>query len=78
MEKNTSDRWVIKGLCFVIKQYQYWISPSFSHVCRFYPSCSQYMIDALKVKGLMQGLYLGVKRIFKCHPWHQGGNDPVV
>jgi hypothetical protein len=63
---------------FFITFYQRWISPLLPPVCRFYPSCSHYQIDALKKHGLMKGLYLGVRRILKCHPFHSGGYDPVL
>jgi putative membrane protein insertion efficiency factor len=45
--------------------------------CRFYPTCSQYAIDAIKKYGCLKGGYLAIKRIFKCHPFHPGGYDPV-
>ncbi|MCF7820315.1 MAG: membrane protein insertion efficiency factor YidD [Candidatus Pacebacteria bacterium] len=45
--------------------------------CRFHPTCSQYAIDAIEKKGLIKGLFLGFKRILRCHPWNKGGHDPV-
>jgi putative membrane protein insertion efficiency factor len=45
--------------------------------CRFYPSCSSYAIKAFQIHGVFIGLYLTLKRIIKCHPFHQGGIDPV-
>ncbi len=45
--------------------------------CRFYPTCSDYAIQALETKGLLKGLALGVLRILKCHPWNPGGHDPI-
>lgn len=45
--------------------------------CRFQPSCSQYTIDAIKKKGLIKGLLMGIKRILRCNPWNKGGHDPV-
>lgn len=51
---------------------------SFRHpTCRFSPTCSQYMYDAIKKYGTIRGILLGLKRILKCHPWSQGGLDPV-
>ena len=46
--------------------------------CRFYPTCSNYMIDALNEYGTVKGLYLGIKRIFRCHPGASFGYDPVI
>lgn len=64
-------------LIILIKGYQKMISPFFHQKCRFYPSCSQYCIDALVKYGSCKGLWKGLKRIIKCHPWHPGGYDPV-
>lgn len=61
----------------IIKIYQFFISPLLGTCCRFNPSCSQYMIEALKKHGAMKGTLLGIKRLCKCHPFHSGGNDPV-
>lgn len=61
----------------VIKIYQYAISPFLGDHCRFSPSCSSYMLQAIEAHGLAKGVVLGIKRIGKCHPWHQGGYDPV-
>ncbi len=47
------------------------------HCCRFYPSCSCYAMDAIKLHGVLRGCYLTLKRILRCHPWCQGGFDPV-
>jgi len=45
--------------------------------CRFYPSCSQYALDALTTHGALRGSWLAVRRVGRCHPWHDGGLDPV-
>ena len=64
-------------LILFIKLYQYCISPLLGPRCRFYPSCSQYAIEAVQRHGSISGLFLMLKRISKCHPWHQGGIDQV-
>jgi putative membrane protein insertion efficiency factor len=61
----------------MIRCYQLLISPLFGSVCRFSPSCSQYAIEALKRYGMFKGLLLAIKRLLRCHPWNQGGFDPV-
>ena len=55
-------------LIFIIKIYQYLISPLLGNKCRFLPSCSEYFIEALKTQGLLRGFKLGSQRILKCHP----------
>lgn len=61
----------------LIKLYQK--TPGYYHVsCHFYPTCSNYMIDALNEYGTVKGLYLGIKRIFRCHPGASFGYDPVI
>ncbi len=61
----------------MVHVYQKAISPWLGQRCRFHPSCSNYCIDALKQRGMVFGLWLGLKRICKCHPLHPGGYDPV-
>ncbi|MGB6338317.1 MAG: membrane protein insertion efficiency factor YidD, partial [Candidatus Aminicenantaceae bacterium] len=51
--------------------------PLFGQHCRFFPSCSDYTHEAIDKHGLFKGLYLGTKRLLKCHPLHPGGVDPV-
>ena len=53
----------------LIRLYQYLLSPFFGNKCRYLPTCSEYYIESLKVHGLIKGSYLGVKRIFSCHPF---------
>ncbi len=61
----------------IIRVYQKVISPLLPNTCRFYPTCSHYMVDAVEKKGLGRGFYLGIRRILRCHPFHPGGYDPV-
>ncbi|SDL00286.1 hypothetical protein SAMN05661010_00725 [Modicisalibacter muralis] len=61
----------------LIRVYQYVISPLLGPRCRFWPSCSSYAIDAVRLHGPFRGGWLALKRILKCHPWHPGGVDPV-
>ncbi len=61
----------------LIKAYKYAVSPILPSSCRFYPSCSEYAIDALKKYGLLRGSWLTLKRIARCHPLSAGGHDPV-
>ncbi len=64
-------------LIFLIRIYQKAISPFFPSSCRFYPSCSHYGVEALRQHGTLRGGWLTIKRISKCHPYHEGGFDPV-
>jgi len=61
----------------LIRGYQKFISPLPPPSCRFYPTCSQYGIEAVKTHGALKGGWLTLKRILKCHPFHPGGVDPV-
>jgi putative membrane protein insertion efficiency factor len=61
----------------LIKIYKFVISPILPSSCRFYPSCSEYAVEALKKYGFVQGTWLALKRIARCHPLSAGGHDPV-
>ena len=61
----------------VIKLYKYLVSPLIGQSCRYLPTCSEYSIDALKTFGFFKGLLLSMKRILSCHPWSNGGFDPI-
>nr|WP_217635525.1 membrane protein insertion efficiency factor YidD [Aidingimonas halophila] len=64
-------------LIALIRGYQYLISPLLGPRCRFWPSCSQYAVEAIQSFGPVKGGWLALKRVGKCHPWHPGGIDPV-
>jgi putative membrane protein insertion efficiency factor len=68
---------VRKIALIAIRFYQQAVSPYFPPSCRYYPSCSAYTYEAVEKYGFLRGLYFGVKRIFRCHPFHPGGYDPV-
>lgn len=62
---------------FPVLVYQYVISPIFPASCRYSPTCSQYMKEAILKHGVLKGSWLGFKRIARCHPWAGHGHDPV-
>ena len=66
-----------QGLVLLIRFYRTFISPLKPPTCRFYPTCSLYAIEAIEKYGAFKGSYLVGKRILKCHPFHEGGYDPV-
>ena len=78
-------RWIIKnfssllvrGAIRLVRFYQLYISPLKGPTCRFYPTCSTYSIQAFKKYGFLKGLWLTIRRISKCHPFHPGGYDPL-
>lgn len=70
-------RILIFPFLLLIRFYQRALSPWLGNNCRFQPTCSSYMYEALRVHGLFKGLYLGVARILRCHPWGASGYDPV-
>lgn len=65
-------------LLFLIRIYQYFISPLKGPSCRFIPSCSQYTYEAIQTHGPLKGGLMGLWRLARCHPFHPGGYDPVV
>jgi putative membrane protein insertion efficiency factor len=67
----------IAPFLIIIRFYQEAISPFTPVSCRFEPTCSHYCIEALKIHGLLYGIFLSIKRILSCHPWGKSGYDPV-
>ncbi|MCX7880691.1 MAG: membrane protein insertion efficiency factor YidD [Ignavibacteria bacterium] len=61
----------------LVRLYKLFISPLLPPSCRFYPTCSEYSIEAFKKYGSLKGAFLSIKRIVKCNPLHRGGYDPV-
>jgi len=77
MSENRSTQTLGKIFVILIRIYQICISPFLSPCCRFYPTCSEYAIAAIRRHGPVKGTFLGMKRILRCHPLHPGGYDPV-
>ncbi|RMG78476.1 MAG: membrane protein insertion efficiency factor YidD [Chloroflexi bacterium] len=69
---------MIKRLALAsLRFYKRFISPSLPSACRFQPTCSVYMYEAIEIHGVIRGTWMGLKRISRCHPMHPGGYDPV-
>ena len=66
-----------KFIILLIRGYSYAIGPFFGPSCRFWPTCSNYAIDAIENHGVIRGAWLLTMRLSRCHPWHPGGVDPV-
>ncbi len=64
-------------LIATLDAYKRWLSPLLPSACRFHPTCSVYMRDAVAKHGALRGLSLGLQRLFRCHPFHAGGFDPI-
>ena len=64
-------------LMLLVRAYQLLVSPLLGPSCRFYPSCSAYGLEALRVHGAVRGSWLTVRRVLRCHPWNPGGVDEV-
>jgi hypothetical protein len=66
-----------RPLIVLITVYRWCLSPLLGQNCRFYPSCSQYALEAIQHHGAARGSWLALRRLLRCHPWHAGGLDPV-
>lgn len=62
---------------FLIRLYQWTVSPLLGPRCRFYPSCSHYALQSVQRFGALRGSWLALVRLLRCHPWQPGGYDPV-
>jgi hypothetical protein len=67
-------RW---ALALPVRAYRFFLSPWLGSACRFEPTCSRYALDALEQRGAVAGSYLAARRVLRCHPWCNGGPDPV-
>ena len=64
-------------LIALLRAYKFAISPMFGQTCRYYPSCSSYAMEAIRVHGSLKGSWLAIRRLARCHPWTPGGVDHV-
>ena len=64
-------------LIWLLKGYRFAISPLYGQVCRYHPTCSAYALQAVETHGAIRGVYLAARRVLRCHPWSDGGYDPV-
>ena len=64
-------------LLLLLRFYKKWISPMLPPACRFYPTCSSYAAEAIEKYGACKGGLLAIRRVLRCHPWNDGGYDPV-
>ena len=66
-----------RAIVMLLRGYKRFVSPLLPSACRFYPTCSEYMMEAVEKHGVPRGVWMGVRRIGRCHPFHSGGYDPV-
>jgi putative membrane protein insertion efficiency factor len=78
---NSAASWIVlapRNACVaILKVYRAVISPLYGDVCRYYPSCSHYAMQAIQHHGVVRGVWLGTRRIARCHPWAEGGIDDI-
>jgi putative membrane protein insertion efficiency factor len=70
-------KFVTAGLTAALRGYKRVISPLLPSACRYYPTCSEYMREAIEIHGPLRGIWMGIRRLSRCHPFHEGGIDPV-
>jgi putative membrane protein insertion efficiency factor len=75
--KRNLEKTIRNILTYPIKFYQFFLSPWVGQHCRFYPTCSHYALEAIQTHGSTLGTWLTLKRLARCHPWCEGGIDPV-
>jgi len=61
----------------LLRIYKRWVSPCLPSACRYQPTCSEYMMEAIEKHGVARGVWMGTRRLLRCHPFHDGGFDPV-
>jgi len=66
-----------QALILLLRFYKRFISPMLPSACRYYPTCSEYMLNAVEKYGVLKGVMMGMGRLLRCHPFHAGGFDPV-
>ncbi len=66
-----------KVVITTLRLYKRFVSPLLPSACRFYPTCSMYMLEAVEKYGAARGIWMGMRRLSRCHPLHEGGFDPV-
>lgn len=76
-ENSRQPGWGARLMMGLIRGYQLILSPFFGGNCRYQPSCSHYGLEAVQVHGAVRGSWMAIKRIGRCHPWREGGYDPV-
>lgn len=74
---TAASRVVSRVILAILHGYKRFVSPALPPACRFYPTCSEYAIEAIERHGLARGTWRALRRLLKCHPLHQGGFDPV-
>lgn len=77
LERREAAQTMKALVVLLIRLYQRFISPLLPPSCIYHPTCSNYTLEAVQRYGVLKGLWLGIKRISRCHPFHQGGYDPV-